>query len=144
MKRMKVLFGLSIVLFSSPAISMAAQEQLSRNEMGFIDETNNIPTPPMYPMPSSMDEHESVQILGEYITALAKGLGDLENHLERNSKMARATWVVSELKHMKGKDCLGIEFLCSLLSLSKVCSPKSNPSFAQGVTFKEHGGKLGV
>lgn len=46
--------------------------------MGFIDENDQVPTPP-----ASVDEHEAIQIPIEYMSSLARGLGNLENHLEK-------------------------------------------------------------
>lgn len=58
--------------------------------------------------------------------------------------MARATWVVNELKHMKGKYRMGIKLLSSLFGIAEVRTSSGNSWSTQGVTFKEPERQLGV
>lgn len=128
MERMKVTTSFSMGLFSGPTVNVATQEQLSRGKLGFSNKIDHVPTPPMSPTSSSVNEYEVVQIPSEYVSTLSKGLGALENHLERNPKMARSAQVLSELKYMIGKDRTGLEILASLTSLIEACAPSNIPS----------------
>lgn len=91
-----------------------------------------------------MDEYEVIHVPSEYIFVLSKGLGDLENHLEKDPKMARATRVINEIKYMVGKDQTCIELLASLSSLTEACALPNNPNIIQGATFEDHERQLGM
>lgn len=51
------------------------------NEMDFIDKTTCVPTPPISPVVSSVDEDEAMHIPVENLLELDSRLSDLVNHL---------------------------------------------------------------
>lgn len=74
------------------------------NEMGFIDETTHIPTPPTSPTASFVDKDVAVHVLAKNLLAFNNRLVDLMYHLEKAPNMVRATTLTSELRHFLGKD----------------------------------------
>lgn len=144
MEKMNVTTSFSTTLFSRFIIGLSTQEYLLRREIGFFDDTDHVPTPPASPTPSSINEHEFIHIPSEYISTLSKGFGDLENHLEKDSNLARAARIISEINYMVGKDRIGIELLASLSILTKVCALPNNANIIQGATLEEHERQLGI
>lgn len=97
------------------------------DEMGFMEETTRVPTPPTSPTTSSINRDDAVRIPAENLMALDNKLLDLVNHFKKAPNMARAARIASKVRHLLGKDRTCIKFLCGLVDLTKAYVPLYSP-----------------